>query len=141
MPDGRAIQASEKALLPWNKLRYDARKCDMLPGLQHNSLVSVGKLADTGYYTLFMPGGQGVHVFDANKVEVNISAEAVLRGWRDHQGLWRVPIDDGKDVSLNNKELAQAVHNVFDLPSVEQTIRYLHASIGFPTKRTWLKAI
>ena len=52
MPDGRAIQASEKALLPWNKLRHDASKCDILPGLQHNSLVSVGKLADAGYYTL-----------------------------------------------------------------------------------------
>ena len=65
----------------------------------------------------------------------------MLRGCRDQQGLWRVPIDDGKDVSLNNKELAHAIHNVFDLSSVEQTIRYLHASIGFPTKRTWLKAI
>ena len=54
-----------------------------------------------------MPDGRGVQVFDANKVEVNISAEAVLRGWRDYQGLWRVPIDDGKDVSLNNKELAK----------------------------------
>ena len=83
----------------------------------------------------------GVQVYDSNKVEVNISENSVLRGWRDHQGLWRVPIDDGEDVSLNNEELSEEIHNVFDLPSIEQTIRYLHASIGFPTKRTWLKAI
>ena len=82
-----------------------------------------------------------MQVYDANDVKINISAEAVLQGWRDHQGLWRVPIDDGEDVSLDNKELSKAVHNVFDLPSREHTIRYLHASIGFPIKRTWIKAI
>ena len=52
-----------------------------------------------------------------------------------------MPIDDGEDVCLNNEELSEAVHNVFDLSSTEQTSRYLHASIGFPTKRTWIKAI
>ena len=88
-----------------------------------------------------MPGGQGVQVFDAEKVKVSISAESVLQGHRDEQGLWRVPVDGKEDVSLSKDELAQAINNVFDLPSVEQTIRHLHACIGFPTKRTWLKAI
>ena len=74
-------------------------------------------------------------------MKIDISVEALVRGWRDYQGLRRVPIDDGEGVSLNNDELAEAVHNVFDLPSIEQTIRYLHASINFPTKRTWIKAI
>ena len=35
----------------------------------------------------------------------------------------------------------QAIHNVYELPSVEQTIRYLHAAAGFPTKATGLAAI
>ena len=52
-----------------------------------------------------------------------------------------MPIDDGEDVSLSNRELSEAAHNMFDLPSIEQTIRYLHTSVGFPTKSTWLKAI
>ena len=30
---------------------------------------------------------------------------------------------------------------VYELLSIEQTIRYLHAAAGFPTKPTWLKAI
>ena len=46
-------------------------------------LYSVGKLADAEYYTLCMPGGQGVQGFEANKVKVNISAAAVLQCWRD----------------------------------------------------------
>ena len=33
------------------------------------------------------------------------------------------------------------IGNVYELPSIEQTIRYLHAAAGFPTKTTWLKAI
>eukprot|EP00804_Cyclotella_cryptica_P009653 CCRYP_011198-RA/>CCRYP_011198-RA protein AED:0.33 eAED:0.33 QI:0/0/0/1/1/1/2/0/430 len=31
--------------------------------------------------------------------------------------------------------------NVYELPSIEQTIRYLHAAAGFPTKTTWMAAI
>jgi hypothetical protein len=31
--------------------------------------------------------------------------------------------------------------NVYELPSIEQTIRYLHAAADFPTKATWLSAI
>ena len=33
------------------------------------------------------------------------------------------------------------LHNVYELPSVEPTIWYLHGTAGFPTKTSWLKAI
>jgi hypothetical protein len=33
------------------------------------------------------------------------------------------------------------IHNVYKLPSIELTIRYLHAVAGFPVEKTWLKAI
>ena len=33
------------------------------------------------------------------------------------------------------------INNVYELPSIEQAVRYLHAAAGFPTRRTWLKAI
>jgi hypothetical protein len=33
------------------------------------------------------------------------------------------------------------LHNVYQLPNVEPTIRYLHSAVGFPTKASWLKAI
>ena len=42
------------------------------------------------------------------------------------------------DQALNPKE---AIHNVYDLPSIEPALRYLHAAAGFPTKSTRLKAI
>ena len=31
--------------------------------------------------------------------------------------------------------------NVYDLPSLGQTVRYLHRAAGFPVKETWIKAI
>jgi hypothetical protein len=33
------------------------------------------------------------------------------------------------------------IHNVYELPSIEPAIRYLHAAAGFPVEETWLKAI
>ena len=65
----------------------------------------------------------------------------MLRGWRDPQGLWRVPLDDDNSMPLPPQQLKESLDNVFDLPSTEQTIRYLHACAGFSTRRTWIKAI
>ncbi len=31
--------------------------------------------------------------------------------------------------------------NAYDLPSINQTVHYLHAAAGFPAKDTWVKAI
>ena len=39
------------------------------------------------------------------------------------------------------EELKHVVNNLFELPSVEQAIRFVHACVGYPTKATWLKAI
>jgi hypothetical protein len=33
------------------------------------------------------------------------------------------------------------IHNMYKLPSIESTIRYLHAAAGFLVEKTWLKAI
>jgi hypothetical protein len=42
-------------------------------------------------------------------------------------------------LAQTNKE--EYVHNVNELPSIEQTVQYLHAAAGHPTEDTWLKAI
>ena len=35
----------------------------------------------------------------------------------------------------------EEIHNVYKLPSIELTIRYLHAAAGFQTKSTCIKSI
>ncbi len=42
-------------------------------------------------------------------------------------------------IARTDKE--EYVHNVYKLPSIEQTVRCLHAAAGHPTEDTWLKAI
>jgi hypothetical protein len=33
------------------------------------------------------------------------------------------------------------IHNVYELPSIEPTIRYRHAAVGFLVEEKWLKAV
>ena len=149
MPDGQTAKASEKALLPISSLNLEARKGDILPALAHNSLISVSTLADAGYVTIFEPGTSGVNVYNKKDVRITVTGEAALRGWRDPVSkLWRVPLSDNAaneqanaTIELNMEELKHVVNNLFELPSVEQAIRFVHACVGYPTKATWLKAI
>ena len=33
------------------------------------------------------------------------------------------------------------INNVYELTSIERAVRYLNGAVGFPTKKTWLKAM
>ncbi len=46
-------------------------------------------------------------------------------------------IDSALSVTRGNKY----IRNVYALPSIEPTIRYLHAAAGFPAKESWCRAI
>ena len=71
----------------------------------------------------------------------------MLKGWRDESGLWRVPIkekveNENTDTLILQRPLPnEAASNVYDLPSTEKMVKYLHAALGFPTKATIMKAI
>jgi hypothetical protein len=41
----------------------------------------------------------------------------------------------------NRPKLSEAIHNVYELTTKVEIIRYYHAVAGFPTEATWLKAI
>ena len=45
-----------------------------------------------------------------------------------------------KDYTTTSQKTT-AAHSYYDLPSVEDLVRYMHAESGFPVKSTWLKAI
>ena len=87
-------------------------------------------------------------VHNGGDITIKLTREAVLQGWRDiESGLWRVPLkqeitnDKTDTVLLNMPSPIKSISNVYDLPSVETQIRYLHAAAGYPTKEMWLKAI
>jgi hypothetical protein len=44
-------------------------------------------------------------------------------------------------ISKDNEKEREEVQNAYSLPSMPQSIRYLHAAAGFPVEATWIKAI
>ena len=43
--------------------------------------------------------------------------------------------------ATQNDHISEEANNVYSLPSIPQTITYLHAAAGFPVKETWMDAI
>jgi hypothetical protein len=71
-------------------------------------------------------------------------------------GMWRIPLVDlvrnnNTKTVIVNRPLSEflpacppptkAIHNVYELRTQPELVRYYHAAAGFPTKPTWLKAI
>lgn len=138
LPNGETINASHKTELPFPSLTAKARQADVLPGLRNNSLVSVGKFSDADYTTIFHPQGKGVTVHRPGSFNIKLFRKPVLQGWRDANGLWRLSREQQEKKSVAVKETAA---NVYNLPSIPQMIKYHHASAGFPTKDSWVKAV
>ena len=140
LPDRSSIQATHTTILSFESLSAKAWKADVLPGLQPNSLVSVGKFSNVGYTTVFHLHGEGVTVHKKNTFHLQAFCKPVLQGWQDANGLWWASCDQKKPigVSPSNMEVAATAYN---LPSIAQMIWYLHAAAGFPAKDTWIKAI
>jgi hypothetical protein len=113
----------------------------VLPGLQPNSLVSVGKLADAGYTTIFYPAGREVSVHQKKSVHIRLLHKPVLQGWQDENGLWQLSREPTVPILVSKTAKQEAASNVYSLPSIPQAIKYLHAAAGFLTKDTWVKAI
>jgi len=127
----------------------------IVPTIDKNSLLSIPKFAAAGYITVF--DGEEVNIYEAYNTKVIVTREAILRGWFDKTAiLWRVPLlpivlNETTDTVLVSKPPTEylpdrpppidAVHNVYELKTQPELIRYLHAAAGFPTKPTWLAAI
>ena len=88
-----------------------------------------------------------VNVHKTEDVLIRLEGKPVLIGVRDQYGRYKVPLVRRKGKSLPRVPTSSEVthleqaQNVYDLPSVEEAIRWLHACCGFPAKRTWLTTI
>ena len=75
-----------------HKLCPAARKMNIVPGL-HSTLISVPKLADAGYTTVFTK--KGAEIYDDYTTQITASKPPVLDAERcDHTGLWKLTLDD-----------------------------------------------
>jgi hypothetical protein len=130
--------------LPFDNLSEQAAKADSFDEFP-NSLMSVGKTADDGTISIFTKDGVTVH--KEQDVLITCRGEPILIGVRDEYGRYRIPLQQRKGhwqprppKKRVNKKLQQA-NSVYDLPSTEQAIKWMHVVCGYPVKSTWLKAV
>jgi len=109
------------------------------------SFMSVGKTADDGNISIFTKEGESV--YKEEDVLITCKGKAILVGKRDERGRYRIPLVQNrgnwqpKQPTKHSKKYIQQANSVYDLPSTEEAIKWMHAVCGYPVKSTWLKAI
>jgi hypothetical protein len=72
LPDNRQLQMSNRTKLPFDKLSDIAREADILLGLKR-SLLSVNKMSEAGYITVFHLGNEGVTIHKQGTITISTS--------------------------------------------------------------------
>jgi len=133
LPNGDIIRMTKRTSLPFRQLSKKAREAHVLPQLRQ-SLMSVNKLSEEGYTTIFHLENEGVTVHEKGTLTIATSSPPVLQGCKEKEdNLWTV--------STNEEQGKEEANNAYNLPSTKQSIRYLHAAAGFPVESEWIKAI
>jgi hypothetical protein len=126
MPNSTTIQSSHTCNLLLTDLSPQARQVRILPGLVHNSLISVGQFCDNDCSV----------TFTQDQVTVSRHGKKVMYGSRDPKSrLWRVNLKQKCE-----PEIVQCNH-AHDNNNQKYLINYLHAACFSPIKSTWIKAI
>ena len=134
---------------------------DIVPNFSH-SLVGVKPFADAGCISVFHPHQEGVTIHRKEDVRIEFLAPPIVQGVRDESGLWKVPLNNDANANLyysmastTTTEKANLVkdkpkppngtrwmaNTVYELPTIAQGLRWMHAVCGYPVKSTWVKAI
>jgi len=114
---------------------------NIVPGL-HSALVSIPKLADAGYTTVF--NKNGATIYDDETTKITATSPPILESeCCEHTGMWRLdfnpatspPTTEAKANSL------ETINVIFELLSARETFLWYYASVGFQTKATFIAAV
>jgi hypothetical protein len=126
MPNGTSIQLSHTCDLLLTDLPSQSRKEHILPGMVHNSLLSVGQLCNSRCDV----------IFNKEQVAVLKDGKCVMLGSRDPQSrLWRF------DLKQKPKVMQHECNHTHETSNHKELINYLHAACFSPVKSTWMTAI
>ena len=113
LPDNTKLHTSFTTKLPFKELSKKAREADILPGLK-TPLISVNKMAEEGYTTIFHPGEEGVTIHKKGTVSITTHEPPVLQGCKMKGAkLWTM---------LAHGTTTEHANNAYNLPSISQTI-------------------
>jgi hypothetical protein len=142
--NGEVCRAKYVTKLPFNKLSAKATQADSFEDFP-SSLMSVGQVSDDGTVSIFTKDGVTVHKED--NVLITCQGKPILIGIRDKHGRYRIPLMQQKGQWQPRKPSKKArqtlcqANSVYDLPSIKQAIKWMHAVCGYPVKSTWIKAV
>jgi hypothetical protein len=106
MPNGTTIQSSHTCNLLLTDLTHQARQAHILPGLVHNSHISVGQLCDNEYSV----------TFTQDQVTVSGNGKDVMYGSRDPKSrIWRVNLKQKMKPEITQCNHAHDNNNQKDL--------------------------
>ena len=165
LPTGGAATASKVATLQLD-VRAPANRVDIVPSLTQ-TLLSGSKFADTGYTAVYNDKEVNFYESHKVKITEdavlkgyrcptstlwrvplvpiveNINVDTILLdspcGQKSNNKRYSIPSTQRvrEHLKASIERETDTICNVYELPSIEQTIRYLHAAAGFPTKATW----
>lgn len=107
--------------------------------------MSMGKTAGDGTISIFIKDGVMVH--KEQDVLITCHGHPILVGICDDHGYYRIPLHQHHgqwQLRTPRKQVTlalQQANSVYDLPTTEQAIKWLHAVCCYPVKSTWIKAI
>ncbi|KAL7515343.1 hypothetical protein ACHAXN_013496 [Cyclotella atomus] len=107
--------------------------------------MSVGATSDDGTISIFDQHGVTVH--KEEDVLITCKGMPILVGVRDEHGRYRIPLTQQRgrwqprQPKKRVTEKLRQANSVYDLPSIEQAIKWMHAVCGYPVKSTWIKAV
>ena len=142
--NGDICNAKYATTLPFPQLSDKARQADTFENFP-TSLMSVGKTSDDGTISVFTKTGVSVH--KEEDVLITCKGAPILIGKRDEEGRYRIPLMQQKGQwqprrpTKRATKFLQEANSVYDLPSTEQAIKWMHAVCGYPVKSTWMKAV
>jgi hypothetical protein len=118
------------------------------------SLISTTKFTEAGYKTIFT--SNKVNIYDQHNTIITVLQAAIISGWCEPNGLYRIPFIPVVCNNNTNTVLVkqppskflparpspeEAVFNIYELKMQPESVQYLHATAGFPTKPTWYNAV
>ncbi len=137
-PDNCTNKATKKMRLK-HKLCPAAREMNIVPGL-HSTLVSVPKLADAGYTTVFLK--KGAVIYDDHTTTITTNKPPLLEAKRCNlTGLWKLPLHPEGIAANGMPPHNEAINVIFNLPSARQNFLCYLPVARFPSKETFIKAV
>ncbi len=123
-------------------LRKLAREMNIVPEL-HSTLISIPKLADANYTTIFEKGK--ATIYNVLMTTITTDQPPILDAPRCKlTGLWEFPLEPLQTTSSNTRSAAtqpETINVIFDLSSACQTLLWYHVAVGFPTKETFSDSV